>query len=193
MERTLPHDSSRSTIRPCPTSRLPLPTSSRPSRRSPTSTATAWSSTTRPASARGIRDLAWTAAFTTDEADHGRRPVAGLGGEPGARRPLRQHPRAVRGARPRRGVRVHRARDQHPRPDVRHGAHRLRGRRAVGRRHGDPRAGAKRADLHVPAPDRLRDGGPRRGGRRELAGARSSSRATTTSSTPRSTPPTRRR
>ena len=38
------------------------------------------------------------------------------------------------------------------------------------RRRGHPRACAERADLHLPAPDRLRDGGPRRGDRGELAG-----------------------
>ena len=58
---------------------------------------------------------------------------------------------------------------------------------------GHPRARPERADLHVPAADRLRDVGAGRRDRRGLAAARSSSRATTTSSTPRSTPPTPRR
>ena len=83
---------------------------------------------------------------------------------------------------------LHRAGHQPPGADVRHGPDGLRDRRRGRRRGGDPRARAERADVHVPAPDRLRDGRPRRGDRRRLARARSSSRATTTSSTPRSTP-----
>ena len=61
----------------------------------------------------------------------------------------------------------------------------------VGRGH--PRARPERADLHVPAPDRLRDVASWPVPSRRAGAARSSSRATTTSSTPRSTPPTRRR
>ena len=98
------------------------------------------------------------------------RPVAGLGGEPGARRPIGEHPGAVRGARPGRGLGLHRAGDQPPRPDVRHGADRLRGGRGGRRRRGHPRARPERADVHVPAPDRLRDVGPGRRDRGGLAG-----------------------
>ena len=100
----------------------------------------------------------------------GRRPVAGLGGEPGAGRPLGEHPGAVRGPRPRRGLRVHGPGDQPAGPDLRHGADRLRGGRGGRRRRGHPRAGPQRADLHLPAPDRLRDLGPGRRDRRGLAG-----------------------
>ncbi len=110
-----------------------------------------------------IRDLAWTAAFSTDDADDRHRPVARLGGQPGARRPVGEHPGPVRRPRSRRGLGLHRAGHQPPRPDVRHGAHRLRdgqGRRRLG---GHPRARPERADLHVPAPDRLLD--RRAGGR----------------------------
>ena len=88
--------------------------------------------------------------------------------------------------------RVHRPGAQHPRPDVRHGAHVLRDGRAGRRRRGDLRARPLRADVHLPAADGLRH--------RVLAGAiaagwqaRCSSRATTTSSTRRSTRPIPRR
>ncbi len=55
-------------------------------------------------------------------------------------------------------------------PGLRHGADRLRDRRIRRRRSGDPRACQERADLHVPATDRLLDVSPRRGDRRRLGG-----------------------
>ena len=101
----------------------------------------------------------------------GGRAVARLGGVAGHRRALGQHPRAVHGPGPRRGRRLHRPGDQHPRPDVRHGAGHLRDGGRGRRRRGDPGARPQRADLHVPAPDRLRDGLPCRRRRRRLAGS----------------------
>ena len=98
------------------------------------------------------------------------RPVARLGGEPGARRPIGEHPGAVRRPRPRRGRRVHRPGDQPAGPDLRHGADGLRGGRRGRRRRGHPRARPERADLHLPAPDRLRDLGAGRRDRGGLAG-----------------------
>ena len=95
-----------------------------------------------------------------------------VGGSTGARRAVGQHPRAVHGPRARRRFGVHRARDQPPRPDLRHGPGRVRDRDHRGRRRDDPRAGAERANLHVPAPDRLHDRGPRRGDRGGLPGHR---------------------
>ena len=94
--------------------------------------------------------------------DDRRRPVARLGGEPGARRPVGEHPGPVRRPRSWRGLGLHRAGHQHPRADVRHGPDRLRDGRGRRRRGGHPRARPERADLHVPAPDRLLD---RRAGR----------------------------
>ena len=64
---------------------------------------------------------------------------------------------------------------------------------AARRRRGHPRARPERADLHLPAADRLRDRASSPARSRRAGGARSSSRATTTSSTPRSTRPTPRR
>ena len=104
--------------------------------------------------------------------DDRHRPVARLGGQPGARRPVGEHPGPVRRPRSWRGLGLHRAGHQHPRPDVRHGPHRLRdgqGRRRLGRH---PRAGPQRADLHVPAPDRLLDRRARGRHRGRLARAR---------------------
>ena len=92
-----------------------------------------------------------------------------MGGQPGARRPVGEHPRPVHGARPRRGLRVHRPGDQHPRADVRHGAHVLRDRGAGRRRRRDLRARPQRADLHLPAADGLRDRRPRGRDRGRLA------------------------
>ena len=86
-------------------------------------------------------------------------------------RPLGEHPRAVHGPRPRRGRRLHGPGDQHPGPDLRHGPDRLRGGRGGRRRRGHPGARPERADVHLPAPHRLRDRRPRRGDRRRLAGA----------------------
>ena len=75
----------------------------------------------------------------------------------------REHPRAVHGARPRRGRRAS------PCPAINIRAQTFDMARTVyetaaadGRRRGDPRARPERADLHVPAPDRLLDRGPRR-------------------------------
>ena len=50
----------------------------------------------RASATRAIRDLAWTAAFSDGRGDDRGRPLARLGGEPGARRPLGEHPGAVR-------------------------------------------------------------------------------------------------
>ncbi len=104
--------------------------------------------------------------------DDGRGPVARLGGEPGPRRAERQHPGALHGPRPGRGHGLHGPGHQPARPDLRHGPHRLRGRRERRRRGRHPRDRPQRADLHVPAADRLRDLGPRRRDRRRLAGTR---------------------
>ena len=101
--------------------------------------------------------------------DDGRRAVARLGGQPGAGRPVGQHPGPVRRAGARRGVRLHGPGDQPARADVRHGPDGLRGGRRGRRRGGHPRARPERADVHVPAPDRLRDLRPRRRDRRRLA------------------------
>ena len=119
----------------------------------------------------GIRDLAWTAAFSDRRGDDRRRPLAGLGGEPGARRPLGQHPGAVRGPRPRRGVRLHGAGASTSATQTFDMARTVfEAAEAVRRRRGHPRARTQRADLHLPAADRLRDVGPRRRDRRRLAG-----------------------
>ena len=59
--------------------------------------------------------------------------------------------------------------DQPAGPDLRHGPDGLRGGRRGRRRRGHPRARPERADLHVPAPDRLRDVRPGRRDRRRLA------------------------
>ncbi len=117
-----------------------------------------------------------------------RRAVADLGGQPGARCPVGQHPGPVRRPSPRRGRRLHGPGDQPPGADVRHGPHDLRGCGRSRCRGGHPRAGPQRTDLHVPAPDRLRN--QRVWPARSLPAGedRSSSRATTTSSTRRSTP-----
>ena len=105
---------------------------------------------------------------------HGRRhdrgrPVARLGGEPGPRRAVGEHPGAVQRARPRRGQRVHGPGHQHPRrrPSTWPARSSRPPRRR--RRRGHPGARPQRADLHVPAADRLRDVGPRRRHRRGLA------------------------
>ena len=66
-------------------------------------------------------------------------------------------------------VRLHRPGHQHPGADVRHGPDDLRDGRRRRCRGGHPGARPERADLHVPAPDRLRDLGPRRRDRRGLA------------------------
>ena len=69
----------------------------------------------------GIRDLAWTAAFTTDEATTAAaqwlvwEASQALGARSASIQDLYDGPRT------RRGLRVHRAGDQHPGPDVRHG------------------------------------------------------------------------
>ena len=46
----------------------------------------------RPSATPAIRDLAWTAAFTDGRGDDRGRALARLGGEPGARRPVGEHP-----------------------------------------------------------------------------------------------------
>ena len=116
----------------------------------------------RPGMDRGIRRR---------RGDDGGRPVAGLGGEPGARCALGEHPRAVHGPWSRRGRGLHGPRHQPPRADVRHGADGVRCRPERRCRRGHPRDRSQRADLHLPAPDRLRDVRARRRHRRELAGA----------------------
>ena len=140
-----------------------------------------------------IRDLAWTAAFATDEAtvEAARWLVWEASQELGARSASIQELYVARARGEVDGFTV---------PAINLRAQTfdmaridLRDRRGRRRRRGDPRAGPQRADLHLPAPDRLRDQRPGRRDRRRLAGTRSSSRATTTSSTPRSTQPTRRR
>ena len=101
--------------------------------------------------------------------DGRRRPVADPRGGSRARRPQREHRGAVPGAGPRRGLRLHRSGDQHPGPDLRHGPDGLRGGGRRRRRRGHPRARPERADVHVPAADRLLDRGPRGCRRRRLA------------------------
>ena len=100
----------------------------RPPRRAPPiSTATASSSTTSGRSARAPSATSpGRRRSATDEATAEAAQLARLGGEPGARRPLGEHPGPVHGPGPRRGLGLHRAGDQPPRPDVRHGADRLR-------------------------------------------------------------------
>ena len=70
-------------------------------------------------------DLAWTAAFSTDESTIAAARWIVWEAIAGPRRPVGEHPGALRRARPGGGPRVHRPRDQHPRADVRHGAHDL--------------------------------------------------------------------
>ena len=83
----------------------------RPRRAAPTSTASGSSSTTRPAfRADGIRDLAWTAAFSEDEATTAAAQWLVWEASQELGRPLGQHPGAVRGAGPRRGRRASRSR-----------------------------------------------------------------------------------
>ena len=102
--------------------------------------------------------------------DRGRRAMARLGGQPGAGRPVGQHPGPVRGAGARRGGRLHGPGDQPARADLRHGPDRLRGGRRGRCRGGHPRARPERADVHLPAPDRLRDLRAGRRDRGRLAG-----------------------
>ena len=72
--------------------------------------------------AGGIRDVVWTATFSEDADDRGGRALDGLGGVPGAGCAVGQHPRAVHGARPGRGARLHGAGHQPADPGLRHGA-----------------------------------------------------------------------
>ena len=163
-------------------------------RRAPTSTASGWSSTTRPRSATpGIRDLAWTAAFSTDDATTAAAQwlVWEASQELGARSASIQALYEARARGEVRGFTVPALNLRTQIFDMARTVYEAAAAADVGGGH--PRARAQRADLHVPASDRLRDLGPGRRHRRRLARARSSSRATTTSSTPRSTPPIPRR
>ena len=124
----------------------------------------------------GFRDVGDPRPCLDRRLQHGRGddrcgPVARLGGQPGARRPLGQHPGPVRRTGPRRGRGLHRTRHQYPRPDLRHGPDDLRDRRRRRCRGGHPRARPQRTDLHVPATDRLRHLGPGGGDRGGLARA----------------------
>ena len=116
-----------------------------------------------------IRDLAWTAAFSTDEATTAAAQWIVWEASQALGALERQHPGPVHGPRPRRGGGLHRPGHQPARPDLRHGPDGLRGRRQRRRRRRHLRDRPQRADLHVPAPDRLRDLRPGRGDRRRLA------------------------
>ena len=68
-----------------------------------------------------IRDLAWTAAFSTDEATTAAAQWIVWEASQALGRAVGEHPGAVHGARPGRGQRLHRTRDQPAGPDLRHG------------------------------------------------------------------------
>ena len=94
-----------------------------------------------------------------DRRPHGRGRAAGSSGRPARRSvPVGEHPGAVHGPRPRRGLRVHRpgASTSAPRPSTWPGRCSRR-RPERGRRRGHLRARPLRAGVHVPAADRLRD------------------------------------
>ena len=134
--------------------------------------------------ASGVRDLAWTATFTDDEAtrDAARWIVAEAASQ---RLRLSLDPRALRGSWPGRDRRFHCAGAEPAHPGLRHGLGDVPA-AAARRRHGHLRAGPQRDGLHPAAPRRVRHqragGGIKEGHRR-----RSSSRATTIRSTPRTT------
>ena len=130
------------------------------------------STTKRPSATARIRDLAWTAAFSDDEATTAAaqwlvwEASQALGARSASIQALYERPR------PGRGLGVHRARRSTcaPRPSTWRGRSTRPPTRAdVGGGH--PRARPERADLHVPAPDRLRDLGAGRRDRRGLAGS----------------------
>ena len=178
---------------PCPTSRPRPPTCSRRCAERPISTATVLVIDDEAAFRDdAIRDLAWTAAFSEDEATIAAaqwlvwEASQALGARsasiqelytraPGARSPASRSRPSTCGRRC----------STWPGPSSRPPRRPSRG--------GHPRARPERADLHVPATDRLRHLRARRARSPRAGGHRSSSRATTTSSTPRSTPPTPRR
>ena len=118
-----------------------------------------------------IRDLAWTAAFSTDEATTAAAQWLVWEASQALGAHQREHPGPVHGPWPRRGQRVHRAGHQPARPDLRPGAHDLRDGHGRRRRRGHPGDRPERADLHVPAAHRLRDERARRSHRRGLAPA----------------------
>ncbi len=141
----------------------------------------------------GIRDLAWTAAFSTDEATTAAAQwlVWEASQALGARSASIQALYEARARGEVSGFTVPAINLRAQTFDMARTVYEAAAAADVGGGH--PRARPQRADLHVPAADRLRD---RRSwpARSPPAGrARSSSRATTTSSTPRSTPPTPRR
>ena len=119
----------------------------------------------------GIRDLAWTAAFSDDEATTASaqwlvwEASQALGARSASIQAL--YDARARGEVSGFTVPAINLRD----PGLRHGPDRLRGGRRGRCRGGHPRARAERADVHVPAPDRLRDVGAGRGDRRRLAGS----------------------
>ena len=98
--------------------------------------------------------------------------LADLGSEPGARRAVGEHPRALRGAEPRRGLRVHRSGHQPSGSDLRHGPDDLRDREGEGGRARHPRARSLRADVHLAARLRVRPQHPGRRDCRRVAGTR---------------------
>ena len=116
-----------------------------------------------------IADLAWTAAFSRTRP----RPAAAqwlvweasqaLGARSASIQEL--YDARARGE----VVGLHGPGDQPARPGVRHGPDDLRRGRGGRCRRGHPRARPQRADVHVPAPDRLRDVRPRRRDRGGLA------------------------
>ena len=139
-----------------------------------------------------IRDLAWTAAFADGRGDDRGRAVAGLGGEPGARRALGEHPGAVHG--PGRGEV-----NGFTVPAINIRAQTFDMARTVFEAAAAADVGAVILEL-ARSEQTYTFQRPIDYATAVLAGAiaagwraRSSSRATTTSSTPRSTPPTRRR
>ena len=94
-------------------------------------------------------------------------PLDHLGGEPGARCPVGQHPGLLHGPRSRRVLRPDRPRDQHPDGHLRHREEDLRDREGEGRRPGHPRARSLGAGLHLAARVRVHaelPGGRDRGG-----------------------------
>ena len=149
----------------------PPPTCSRPRPSSPTSTATGWSSTTRPASATPP-SATWPGRRRSRPTTRRRsRPSGWSGRRARPSVPVRRASRRCTRPGPAARSRIHGPGHQPAGPDLRHGPDRLRGRRRGRRRGGHPRARPERADLHVPAAGRLRDLCPRRRHRGRLARA----------------------
>ena len=156
----------------CPTSRPRPPTCWPPSPAAPTSTASGSSSTTRrPSATRGIRDLAWTAAFIDDEATTAAAQwlVWEASQALGARSASIQALYEARARGEVSGFTVPAINLRAQTFDMARTVYEAAAAADVGGGH--PRARPERADLHVPAPDRLRDLGPGRRDRRRLAGA----------------------